>query len=163
MKTKIILSCLLAALLPGLALAVPKSGKGARQIDANGDRVITQSEAESAGATRILKKFAEIDTDGNGELTRDELRAYRKNKAQDRRGRAQAADTDGNGALSVNEATAAGMQRLVKNFSKIDANGDGQVTRDEMRQLRESRRGKGNRPRQGPAQGNGQGRGQSSR
>jgi Ca2+-binding EF-hand superfamily protein len=45
----------------------------------------------------------------------------------------KAADTDKDGAISKQEAEAAKMLRLVKNFDQIDTNKDGKVTREEMR------------------------------
>ncbi|HKK17043.1 MAG TPA: hypothetical protein VJ952_00060 [Opitutales bacterium] len=157
MKRKLILPCLLAISIPALALAVPQNKKGPGNIDRNGDGVITEAEAESAGAKRILEGFADIDTDNNGVLTRDELRAHKEKRMQERRGKAQRADTDGNGAISVAEAEAAGMERLLQRFDEIDANGDGEVTRDEMRSFRQAKGGKG----KGPAVGMGKGPGQN--
>jgi len=157
MKMKIILSALMAALLPGLALAQAQAGKGPRQVDANGDGVITQSEATDAGATRLIEVFDEIDADGNGELTREERQAYRQERRQEGRQegrkRAQSADTDGNGALSLDEAKAAKMQRLVEHFSTLDQNGDGEVSREEMQAMRQDKRSKqkGQQPGQGRA------------
>ena len=160
MKTKIILSCLLAALVPGLAQAVPQAGKGPRNIDSNSDGVITKAEANAAGATRLVENFAEIDADGNGELTREERRAHRKGSRQERRSRAQAADTDGIRALSYNEAKTAGMPRLADNFNAIDTNGDGVITRNEVRALRQDKRAKIKGQGQGQGQGQRQGQGQ---
>lgn len=165
MKKNILLSCLLAALIPGLAQAVPQAGQGPRNIDANGDGIITKAEAESGGARRLVENFAEMDTDGNGELTRDERRAYRMERKQAGRSRAQAADTDDNGALSLNEAKAADMPRLVERFARIDKNGDGEVTRNEMQAMGQDKRAKmkGQGPEkdgiQKPGQGRGQGKG----
>lgn len=51
----------------------------------------------------------------------------------------KAADKDGDGALSKAEAQAAGMQRIVDNFERIDANGDGKVTHEEIRAMIHSR------------------------
>jgi len=156
MKKKHILPCLLAVLLPGLALAAPGNGKAHKKIDTNGDGVISKSEAQDASAKRLVEGFADIDADGNGELTREELHAHKKKRMAERRGKAKDADTDGNGAISSDEAAAAGMQRLVENFDKIDADGDGEVTRKEMQQLRHAKGGKGKK---GKGSGAGQGRG----
>lgn len=49
--------------------------------------------------------------------------------------RLMAADADSDGALSLAEAEAAGLQRIVNHFDRLDANGDGKVTRNEMRSL----------------------------
>lgn len=154
MKNKSTLPYLLAVLLPCLALAAPDNGKGPKSIDSNEDGVITRAEAENAGAKRLLKGFAEIDADGNGELTRTELKAHKQKRMQARGDKAREADTDGNGSLSSDEAATAGMQRLVDNFEKIDADGDGEVTREEMQKFRHAKGGK--KKDKGP---DGQGRG----
>ena len=178
MKKKHILPCLLAVLLPGLAFAAPQKGKGPRNIDSNGDGVICQAEAAGAAAKRSVERFAEMDANGDGELTRQERQDYRQQRQEQRqatreqrreeaRNRAQAADSNGDGALSYDEARTAGMQRLVDNFARIDRNRDGLVTRDEIQRLRRDRaekgprgsQGKGDRPRDGQGQGQGQARG----
>jgi Ca2+-binding EF-hand superfamily protein len=51
------------------------------------------------------------------------------------------ADTDGDGRVSRAEATTAGAERSGEWFDKLDADKDGFVTREEMRQARETRRG----------------------
>jgi Ca2+-binding EF-hand superfamily protein len=50
-------------------------------------------------------------------------------------------DKDGDGRVSRAEATDAGAERSGKWFDKLDANKDGYVTREEMNQARETRRG----------------------
>ena len=50
----------------------------------------------------------------------------------------KSADKDGNGSLSKEEAQQ-GMPQLAKNFDKIDANHDGQVSPDEIKQYYQSR------------------------
>ncbi|TFW02370.1 hypothetical protein E4K72_13595 [Oxalobacteraceae bacterium OM1] len=51
----------------------------------------------------------------------------------------KAADTDGDGALSLEEARAAGLNRIVDNFDRLDANHDGKVTIEELREALRSR------------------------
>ena len=47
--------------------------------------------------------------------------------------RFKAADLNGDGALSREEAQAAGMDRVVRQFDRIDGNHDSKVTRQELR------------------------------
>lgn len=53
--------------------------------------------------------------------------------------RFRAADKDGDGALTKEEAKAAGLDRIVDHFEQIDANKDGKVTIDELRDALRSR------------------------
>jgi Ca2+-binding EF-hand superfamily protein len=53
--------------------------------------------------------------------------------------RFRAADKDGDGALTKEEAKAAGLNRLVDHFDQVDANHDGKVTIDELRDALRSR------------------------
>ncbi|MFP4156405.1 MAG: EF-hand domain-containing protein [Opitutales bacterium] len=169
MKKTSIHTCLLAVLLiPAATQAMP--GKGPQQFDTNGDGKVTRSEA--AEAPRLLEHFDRIDSDGDGQITRAEMKAARQQR-QDGSGRSpnkpnltpderqafrgqtgkktkpdkakiHQADTDGNRALSRDEAAAAGMNRLLEHFDRIDSDGDGQITRAEMKaarqQLRQKRR-----------------------
>jgi Ca2+-binding EF-hand superfamily protein len=64
--------------------------------------------------------------------------------AGDKRGamveRLKAADTDGNGMLSRQEAAA--LPRIAERFNAIDANGDNQITFEELRAYHQAQRGK---------------------
>jgi len=129
-----------------------------REIDTNGDRIVTRDEATAAGASKLIEDFDEIDADGNGELTRAEMKNFHQQRRQEGRQRAESADTDGNGALSLAEANAAGMQRLVEDFSIVDQDADGEVTREEMQAMHRERRAKmpaGGQGREGKGQGKG--------
>lgn len=147
MKYKNILLCLLAAsLLPSLALAKkgkgPKHDKAFGKIDSNGDEIITLEEAESAGADKFVEHFNEIDADGSGEITKDELRVHHKQRMEERRAKREAMDADSNGSISLDEATNAGADKLVENFDKIDANGDGEIDCEEMNKAHKDMRRK---------------------
>ena len=62
-----------------------KAGREARaaewfkHADTNGDASISRAEAEK-NAPRLAKKFDRIDSDRNGSLTQEELRAYRETR-----------------------------------------------------------------------------------
>ena len=51
------------------------------------------------------------------------------------RERIKAADADANGTISNNEANQAGLDKLVEHFDKIDSDGDGEITKQELRNL----------------------------
>jgi Ca2+-binding EF-hand superfamily protein len=99
--------------------------------------------------------FAELDTNRDGLLSRDELSAYfdrlDTNKdgllsqqelaaARGRHTRARV-DSNGDGLISRDEAKA--MPYLAQNFDTIDVNKDGSLSDEEMRRHRESRRDEG--------------------
>jgi len=81
--------------------------------------------------------FEALDTDGNGEITRDELSARGKDKLAK-------ADANGDGQLTREEVVAAARshaeERAGKMFSKLDANADGVLSSDEMPKARRSGR-----------------------
>jgi len=91
-------------------------------MDQNGDGKISAAEAQWVTA----KSIARIDTNKDGMLSADELRAARASH----RGQHPKLDTNGDGLISRDEAKAA--PRLAENFDAIDSNKDGQLSRDEM-------------------------------
>ncbi len=73
--------------------------------------------------------FQELDANGDGQITRDEMTAHRN-------ARFTTADTDGDGQLSVEEMQAAAQkrsdERITKMFEEHDANADGFLSQDEL-------------------------------
>lgn len=53
--------------------------------------------------------------------------------------RLKAADTNGDGLIDRSEAEA-GLPRVAEHFDKLDADGDGKLSRDELRKMREQMR-----------------------
>ena len=84
--------------------------------------------------------FEELDADGDGVLTEAEMQAHRA-------ARFAAMDTDGNGSLSATELTAAAEQRKSKRadrmIERVDADGDGEVSRKELASLGQRKGGRG--------------------
>lgn len=95
-------------------------------------------DADRQGPPRMI--FSELDTDGNGSVTLEEMQAAGQ-------GRFARADADGDGALSRDELLAQGRERAEARVDRLieraDTDGDGQLTQAEMEEAREGRRGHG--------------------
>ena len=123
-KTLIIAS--VAAL--GLAIGAASAGEGRGgkhwdKLDADGDGKISLNEMSE----RQREFFADADADGNGALSKEEMRAHRTGKRGERRAE-RFGDADGDGSITRAEYDAASADR----FSKLDENGDGVISEDEM-------------------------------
>jgi hypothetical protein len=116
-------------------------GPGRYPMDANKDGVVTREEAQSY--PMLSAQFDAADANKDGALDRAEMDAHREAMHGQMRAhgeeRWKAADTDGDAAISRDEAKVA-MPRLAADFDKVDANGDGKVTREEMRAVRSQRK-----------------------
>ena len=116
-----------------------RGGERLKAADTNGDGMI--SRAESAALPRIAQHFDQIDANRDGQVTKDELRAFHQqhhgDHRGDRKGGLKRADTDGDGRISKAEAQA-NAPRLFEHFDAIDANRDGFVTREEMKAARKA-------------------------
>lgn len=73
--------------------------------------------------------FQELDANGDGQVTKEEMQAHRNQRFTD-------ADTNGDGKLSVEEMQAAAQKktqdRVTKMFEKNDTDQDGFLTEDEL-------------------------------
>jgi Ca2+-binding EF-hand superfamily protein len=96
------------------------------QFDTNQDGRLTQAEIDQARQSRL----AEFDQNGDGSLSLEEYQALWMDAMRERMvDRFQAHDDDGDGMVTVEEF-GEGFDRMV---SRFDRNGDGELTRDEMR------------------------------
>ena len=149
---------LIAALLlaPAIALAATNNARLAgqfRRADADGNGMLSRAEAERA-APLLAKQFDAVDSNRDGQISPEEIRAFRRAGRGERRASggargAQAgakfelyfarADSDGDGALSRAEAER-GLPRVAKKFERIDRDGDGRLTREEMQAWLAARR-----------------------
>ena len=144
----LLLLVLSAAILPLLIQAKPngaqRDGNNARQppsieqvfarLDANASGGISEDEVKGP----LVRHFDQIDTDGNGEITGAELKASRAKRFErgiEMRERIKAADADGNGTISNKEANEAGLDKLIEYFEKIDSDSDGEITKQELKNL----------------------------
>lgn len=150
MQTKIICLLSLTAICLPLAMQAQagnnqgkQAGKGATpeailaRLDTDQNGTLSKDEVRG----RMADRFDSLDTNSDGVLSADELTATRE-QAQQRMGekkqKIKDADTDGNRAISIDEAAEAGMEKLVEHFAAVDINGDGEVSREEMRTFRKA-------------------------
>jgi Ca2+-binding EF-hand superfamily protein len=146
-----LIAALALVLAPALALAAT-AGKGAltaeqfRDADIDGNGMLSRAEAEKA-APRLAQHFDAIDVNRDGQISPEEIRAYRRaGRKPGASGRNAGtgspgakfeayfarADTDGDGALSRAEAER-GMPRVAGKFERIDRDGDGRLTLEELK------------------------------
>ncbi len=114
--------------------------------DTNTDGLLTQEEITVAREVehqeRSAKRFAELDTDGNGSLSLEEFQAGKPpaGKHGDRsEGMLSRLDLDGDGMLSSIEMNSP----LVDKFTRMDTNGDGVISTEELNQMPTGHRGGG--------------------
>ena len=102
-----------------------------KQADTDGNGMLSRDEAKAL--PMISKHFDEIDANHDGQITAEELRAFHRQHAEQRRAEHwKKLDTDGDGRISKAEAQA-GAPRLFEHFDDIDADHDGFITPEELR------------------------------
>ncbi|MGB2817109.1 MAG: EF-hand domain-containing protein [Burkholderiaceae bacterium] len=107
-------------------LAAARAQFAGRRMDADGNGLVSREEAKNF--PMLAQNFDAIDANKDGQLSRDEMRAY--HEAHRGEGWARL-DTNKDGMVSREEAKAA--PRLSANFDALDANKDGQLSQDELR------------------------------
>jgi Ca2+-binding EF-hand superfamily protein len=148
MRSMLVLATLLAATAAhaGQATAPTAGSRPSQGLDINGDGLITLDEAQVH--PRFAARFGEIDANNDGQLDQAEMNSHREQMRAEKRAHAEerwkAADKDGDGLISRDEA--AGMPRMSSHFDQLDANTDGRVSREEMRQSRERLRQQRSKP-----------------
>lgn len=150
MTTKTALLAL--AIVTGFSLpALAERGPGGQfprpsfsELDADGDGLVTAEELRGAGAAR----FAAADSNGDGELSQEEMvAAAQKRAAEAAPARAERMierlDADGNGTLSQAELEARGPGRMVdRMIERLDEDGDGALSEAEFAAAKERWGGK---------------------
>ena len=153
-RTLLVAAALAVPTALGLSLATEagaaSSGKDMRELfsklDANGDGKVTRGEVYDHRKAR----FAEIDTDGDGVASADEIAADMQEFIRKRVAlKLSRLDTDGNGSVDAEEFARGGGHLL----HHADRDGDGVVDKDEARAAAKHRRhhGRDDADRRGPA------------
>ena len=99
--------------------------------------LLAQTTPPAKMSNKLAPSFKELDTNGDGRVSLDEIMAYATKKSLDLRGFAiKDVDTDGDGMLTQQELKAAGIKGLegmgTINLKDLDKNGDGYVSREEL-------------------------------
>lgn len=131
-------------------------------LDADRDGTVSTAEMQAGREARRAqgadRMFARMDADGNGAITRAEFDAVREKRGERRAERAGRGGQRGmhrggprggrggpgmdRGPVVISEAQA----RAEQGFTRLDANGDGYVTREERQAQRAERRDRRSRP-----------------
>ncbi|MBI1391800.1 MAG: hypothetical protein GC152_03560 [Alphaproteobacteria bacterium] len=117
--------------LASVAFAQPDPDSGVmKQLKENGEAPV------SAFADAAAKRAAALDADNDGVVTTEEMRAHHA-KMREARASRRFPDANDDGVVSEVEFLDAARER----FARIDKDGDGVVTKDEMPKGRGHRRG----------------------
>lgn len=133
MKKFLVGAALAATLVGGLAIAqsgaFPGPGpRGMRWADANGDGMITRTEAISA----VTAHFDKVDTNKDGKVTRDELDAARKAHRAARMARFGDRGDHPHGRHGMRPGGPGGPGRPGGMLADLDADRDGKLSRAEF-------------------------------
>jgi Ca2+-binding EF-hand superfamily protein len=120
----------------GSAHARPNPEERWKKLDRDNDGRISRSEWQ-----RDERVFDRIDADKDGFLTKEELRSAAAEFHGRRRGGLREMDADADGNISRSEWKGKG-----ETFNRLDANKDGLLSRDELREARRHRGSGSRRP-----------------
>ena len=104
------------------------------ELDKDGNGEVTREEMQMRGKDR----FAQADADGDGKLTRDEMIAAAQARMEDRVARMiERFDTDGDGAVSFDEMPRPDEKRGARMFDMIDSDDSGGISKEEFAEMRD--------------------------
>lgn len=140
----------LAGFTAGFAVAQPGGDHSERwaerlaEIDTDGDGTISKAESEAP----LEERFTSADTDGDGVLSFEEITAFTAAEREDRRAfrqqrRFDRLDANEDGFIDADEFAVP----ATKMFENADTDGDGFITEAESEAAAQSRRGKRRGPR----------------
>lgn len=115
------------ALLSG-APALAGGNPDRPRLDTNGDGSVDLAEIQAARPDFTVEKFNAADGNGDGLLSRDELRTAHGKSRQHRN-----LDTDGDGNYSFEEIQKAHPDLTQEQYAAFDADKDGKLTRTELK------------------------------
>lgn len=110
----------------------PPRGPNLEAVDTNQDGNITRDEMAAHGANR----FMSADTNGDNLVSSDEFAAFIEAERERRHEELQARrfaklDSNGDGVVSADEHASAAEARMDRMFERIDTDGDGVITEAE--------------------------------
>jgi Ca2+-binding EF-hand superfamily protein len=105
-------------------------GRGFERLDTDGDGSLSLAELQ-ARHPEASPLFAEIDSDADGLLTREEWTSGREAMHEWWQERMNSIDSDGDGAWSLAELQAVRPNLDPERFARMDRDGDGLITADE--------------------------------
>jgi len=133
-RTAGFLGTIAVATLLSSGISIAQQGVGAdrldrlfQQIDLDASGTLTVQEMRAAAAAR----FNALDINGDGRVTPQERQNSRGNRLKigfDR------ADRDRNGTLDINEMQEVAKQRAHRRLARLDTNGDGMLSLEELQQ-----------------------------
>lgn len=112
-----------------------KRGKNFADMDADGNGSVSLEEMKAKHAER----FAEMDADNSGEVSLEEMQAHHEDKGNKRKGghgnrmAIMFRGLDADGSGGISAAEMAAMHDLDARFGELDSNGDGALSEDELK------------------------------
>ena len=101
------------------------------QVDTNHDGVISRDEA--AAAPQLASRFDDVDADKDGRVTPAELKNHAKSHRLNNKGAGAFTKFDSNGDGVVTRDEVAANPKLARKFDAADMDHDGRVTADEAK------------------------------